>query len=212
MHSRRTASVASATSSVARRPIMWTPRISSYFRSATILTNPSISLAILARAQHAELEGPDAHVVAALAGLSFGQADAPDLRIAIGAAGHLVVVDEAGIVSRDPFSERDTLGRRQVRELRMARLVERDDVAYRGDARHAGLESLVHVHVAALEPQAGLLGPRPAVTGPLPVATSRSSDVSISTCRPAAAQAPRRPSPRLALVTFVPVRTLMPCA
>jgi hypothetical protein len=35
--------------SVARGPMMWTPRISSYFFSATILTNPSVSFAIFAR-------------------------------------------------------------------------------------------------------------------------------------------------------------------
>src|SRR6185503_2304160 len=47
--SRRSARAASATSSVARRPIMWTPSTSSYFFSATILTRPSISPATFAR-------------------------------------------------------------------------------------------------------------------------------------------------------------------
>ena len=47
--SSRSASVASATSSVERGPIMWTPSTSSYFLSATILTKPSVSPAIFAR-------------------------------------------------------------------------------------------------------------------------------------------------------------------
>ena len=49
VHSRRSASVASATSSVERGPIMWKPSTSSYFFSATILTKPSVSLAMRAR-------------------------------------------------------------------------------------------------------------------------------------------------------------------
>ena len=47
--SSRSATVASATSSVERRPIMCTPSTSSYFLSATIFTNPSVSPAIFAR-------------------------------------------------------------------------------------------------------------------------------------------------------------------
>src|SRR6185436_15883533 len=92
VHSSRSASVASATSSVARGPIMWTPSTSSYFFSATIFTKPSISDAIRAR-EHAELERADANIVAARLGFLLGQADAADFRIAVGAAGDLVVVD-----------------------------------------------------------------------------------------------------------------------
>ena len=92
VHSRRRASVASATSSVERGPIMWTPRISSYFLSATILTKPSISPAILAR-------------------LRLRQPDAADFRIAIGAAGHVVVIDRAELVAGDPLGEDHPFGR-----------------------------------------------------------------------------------------------------
>ena len=49
-------------------PIMWTPSTSSYFFSATIFTNPSVSPAMRARAEHAKLEAAGPDVVAALLG------------------------------------------------------------------------------------------------------------------------------------------------
>ena len=57
--------VASATSSVDRSPIMCTPSTSSYFLSATIFTNPSVSPAIFARPRTPNGKRADAHVVAA---------------------------------------------------------------------------------------------------------------------------------------------------
>ena len=100
VHSRRSASVASATSSVERGPIMCTPRISSYFLSETILTKPSVSPAILARPSTPNLNVPILHVVAALLRLGLGQADAADLRIAVGAARDVVVVDRPELAGR----------------------------------------------------------------------------------------------------------------
>ena len=164
--------------------------------------------------QDAELERADLHVVAALARLPLGQADAADLRIAVGAAGHLVVVDGPELLAGDPFGERDALGRRQMRELRVPRLVERDDVADRGDAGHAGLEPLVDVHVAALEPQARLLGAeagrhRAAAGRDEQILGARASRRAVGASAPPARRRSRRP---WRAVTFVPVMTLMPCA
>src|SRR3954454_4172106 len=49
-----------------------------------------------------------------------------------------------------------------MRELLMPRLLERDHVANRGNARHVGAELAVDPHVAAIELDAQLLGPESA--------------------------------------------------
>ena len=98
--SSRSATAASATSSVARGPIMWTPSSSSYFFSATIFTKPSVSPAIFARPRTPNGNVPDAHVVAALDRLGFGQADAADLGIAVRARRHVIVVDRLHVAGR----------------------------------------------------------------------------------------------------------------
>ena len=78
---------------------------------------------------------------------------------------------------------------------------------------HARLELAIDVDVAALQPQAELLGAEAVVTGPRPVATSRYSAVELAwSCRRRFAPRSSTPSaPAFALVTFVPVSTLMPC-
>ena len=82
-------------------------------------------------AEHAELEAAGPDVVAALLRFRLGQADAADLRIAVRAGRDVVVVDRAELLTRDPLGERDPFRGRQVRELRVPRLLERDDVADR---------------------------------------------------------------------------------
>ena len=72
--------------------------------------------------QDAELERTNADVIATLTRLALGQADAADLGIAVGAARHLIVVDGPEVLAGDPLRQRHAFRRRQVRELRMARL------------------------------------------------------------------------------------------
>ena len=59
-----------------------------------------------------------------------------------------------------------------MRELRMPGLLERDDVADRRDAGHAGPEQLVDVGCSRDPSAARLFGAEAVVTGPRPVATS----------------------------------------
>ena len=73
----------------------------------------------LRAAEHAERERADADVVAALLRLALGQADAADLRIAVGAAGHVIVVERPRLLAGDPLGGDDAFGRRHVRQLRM---------------------------------------------------------------------------------------------
>src|SRR3954447_1706936 len=113
-------------------------------------------------AEHDELERADADVEPALPGLRFRQSDAADFRIAVSAARHLFVVDRTELVAGDALGERDAFGRREMRELLMPRLLERDHVANRRDARHVGAELVVDPHVAAIELDAQLFGPESA--------------------------------------------------
>ena len=62
--------------------------------------------------EHAELERPDAHVVAARFRLGLRQPDAADLGIAVRAARDVVVVDRAKLLARDPFRDDDAFGGR----------------------------------------------------------------------------------------------------
>ena len=105
----------------------------------------------------------------------LGQADAADLGIAVGAAGHVVVVDRPDVLAGDALGERampsadDTCA-----SCGCPGSPKRDDVADRGDARHAGAEQRVDLDVAAFDLQAEPPPRRgPSVTGPRPVATSR---------------------------------------
>ena len=75
----------------------------------------------LGAAEDAERERADPHVVAALLRLGLGQPDAADLGVAIGAAGHVVVVQRLDLLPREPLGNEDAFRRRDVRELRMAR-------------------------------------------------------------------------------------------
>ena len=94
VHSSRSARSASATSSVARGPMMWTPRIWSSFVSATILTKPFDLVGDPGAAERAEREHGIADVVSrGPAPSAPRQADAADLGIAVGADGDLAVVD-----------------------------------------------------------------------------------------------------------------------
>src|SRR4029079_6589995 len=74
--------------------------------------------------EHAELERTDLDVVAALLRLRLREPDAADFRIAIGAAGDLVVVDRAELPAGDPLRQGHAFRRRKMRELLVARRVE----------------------------------------------------------------------------------------
>ena len=86
MHSSRSASVASATSSVDARADHVDAEDLVVLLVATILTKPSVSPAIRARPSTPNLNDAGLDVVAPLLRLLFRQADAADLRIAVGAA------------------------------------------------------------------------------------------------------------------------------
>src|SRR4029078_12617724 len=87
----------------------------------------------LGTTEDAEGKRSDAHVVAASLGFAFGEADAADFRIAIRAARNVVVVEGRRILSGNSLGRENALGRRHMRELRMSRLPECDDVADRRD-------------------------------------------------------------------------------
>ena len=99
VHSRRSASTASATSSVDRGPIMCTPEHLIVLLVGHDLHEPFGLAGHLRAAEHAEGERADAHVVAALLRFGLGQADAADLRVAVGAAGHVIVVDRLHVLA-----------------------------------------------------------------------------------------------------------------
>ena len=84
----------------------------------------------LRAAKDAEGERADAHVVAALLRLGFGEAHAADLGVAVGATGHVIEVQRLHLEPGDALGNQDALGRRHVRELGMdAAIAERHDVA-----------------------------------------------------------------------------------
>ncbi len=126
------ANVTSATSSVERGPIMWTPSSSSYFFSATIFLHEAlVSPDILARPKHAKRKHPHSHIETALPRLAFGEPDAADLGVAVSALRDVVVVERTGVHARDALRGDDAFRRRDMRELRMARNAQCDDVTNR---------------------------------------------------------------------------------
>src|SRR4029434_2923805 len=108
-------------------------------------------------AENAELEGSGLHVVATLPGLVFGQTDASNLRVTVCTCRNLVVVDLRVILPGDALGEHDAFCRRQVRQLRVPRLIERDDIADGGDAGPVRSQISPAVHVPALETKTCLL-------------------------------------------------------
>src|SRR5258706_7938373 len=113
----------------------------------------------------AELERAGFHVVAPLLRFPLGETYAPDLRIAVGAGRDLIVVDSTVRFAGDALRDRDTFGRRQMRQLRMARCVERDHIADGRNPRHVRAKFLIDVDVAALQPQTRVLGAEPGGDG-----------------------------------------------
>ena len=203
------ASVASATSSVARGPIMCTPSTSSYFLSATILTNPSAFAGHLRAAQHEKRKRADAHVVAPFLRFALGQADAADFGIAVRAGGNVIVVDRLRRPARQSARRRRCLRpttRARAADAAAAR-AERNDVADSREPRNAGTKQTVDGDVAAIHVEAERLrrqGPASPVRGRSPRAGSRRS--ASRSCRPAAALRCRRRLRRaVAFVTLVPV-------
>ena len=65
----------------------------------------------------AAMKRADADVISLLDRLGFGQTDAADLGVAIGAARHVGVVERLHIPAGDPFGGNHALHRRHVREL-----------------------------------------------------------------------------------------------
>src|SRR5687767_2273114 len=115
--------------------------------------------------EHAELELAGLHLEAALLRLLLGQADAADLRVAVRAARHLVVVDRTVLLAGDPLGQDDALGRGEMRELWMSGLLEGDDVADRRDTLDVRLERAVHLDVPAVHLQTCLFGAQAARHG-----------------------------------------------
>ena len=81
---------ASAISSKASGPMMWTPRISPNFSSETTLTKPSWWPRMVALLLASEGELADLHLVALGVRLGFGEADAADAGLGVGGAGNAV--------------------------------------------------------------------------------------------------------------------------
>ena len=120
VHSSRSASVASATSSVDARA----DHVDAEHLVVLLVGDDLHEAFGLARhlraAEHAERERADrARRSRARFASRLGQPDAADLGIAVGAAGHVVVVDRPHVLSGDPLGGDDAFRRRDVRELRM---------------------------------------------------------------------------------------------
>src|SRR5262249_48591982 len=73
----------------------------------------------LRAAQHTERKRSDPDVVAALLRLPFGKPYAPNLRVAVRARRHMIVVDWLHRLARNPLRGNDAFRRRDMRELRM---------------------------------------------------------------------------------------------
>src|SRR5207249_12052081 len=85
-----------------------------------------------------EGERADLDVVTAAARFLLGKADASDLRCAICAVRHVIVVEGSYFSLGNPLGGQNAFGRRQVGELGVpGGLAERDHVADRRDTRHA---------------------------------------------------------------------------
>ena len=143
----------------------------------------------------------------------FRQADAADFRIAIGAAGHVIVVDRPRFLPGNPLGGDDPFGGRHVRELRMPGRAERDHVADRGNARHVRPEQRVDLDVALLDLQSDAFGiqargDRAAPGGDEQVVGANGLRRAIGKLR---LRHRRRRCAALARVTFAPVWLVMPC-
>jgi len=97
-------------------------------------------------------------IASAKRGFLLGEADAANFRVAVGAAGHVVVVERPHVLSRDALRGDRAFGRRHMSELRMTQTAERDDVADGRHAGHARLVLRVNLDVTSLHLQADALG------------------------------------------------------
>ncbi len=113
------ATVASATSSVDRATNHVDAEQFVVFLIGHNLDEPIRFPRHLCPGEDAEGKRANPHVVAALFRFRFGQADAADFRIAVGAARYVVVIERPDVLPRDAFGRDDALGRRDMRELRV---------------------------------------------------------------------------------------------
>ncbi len=111
--------------------------------------------------QDAERERADANIETPFPGLMLGQPDTADLRIAIRARGHMIVVERAALSSGNAFGGEDAFGRREVRQLRVSGRAERDHVADGGNPRNIRSVLRVDLDVAVVELQTHALGVEP---------------------------------------------------
>src|SRR2546426_6901184 len=112
----------------------------------------------LRAAEYAKRKRADAHIVAALLRFALGETDAADFGIAVRAARHVVVVERSRLLTGDALCGNDPFGGRDVRELRMSRSAEGDDVADGGNAGHVCFVLRVDLDVALLHLQADAFG------------------------------------------------------
>ena len=138
---------ASAMSSVACGPMMWTPRslavfgVGDHFDEAVVAVDDA-GLGVAGEGKLADLD-----FVAFLLGLGLGEAGAADLRIGVGAGGDAVAPDGAEGAAGDVGDGDDAAHGADVGELRQAG----DDVADGVDAGLGGLLGFVDLDEAAIE-------------------------------------------------------------
>ena len=102
------------------------------------------------------VEDSNADVVALFTGLRFGQAEAGNLRVAVGSAGHIHVVHRLGFHAHDVLHGGDCLGRGYMGQRHLA-----GDVADGVDARRAiGSQELVNGDACAVNGNARGIQPQ----------------------------------------------------
>src|SRR5262249_34585315 len=103
-----------------------------------------------------EREAADFDIAALLLGRGLGQADAGDLRLAVGAAGYHALVQRVRVEALDGLDATDTLVARLVRQhRRAAHVADCIDAGYAGPAESIGDDdAALGLHTELLEPQA----------------------------------------------------------
>src|SRR5205823_7383955 len=99
----------------------------------------------------------DFDVISTFARLALGQPHTADFGIAVSTRGHMIVVERPRLLASNAFGCDDAFGRRHVRELRVPRDAESNDVADRRNPADARSIFSVDSDVALFELQADAL-------------------------------------------------------